>query len=901
MLMQRDSKLKRLIVALLCAAATCLGGAHAAEAELPGIDDQPDHAVRLEADGEVMTRGEGTPCTFVANAGAVLRHGTMRLVASRMVVWFSPDPGGKSVSVLVYAEGLGSADGAVTKPVQLIRGDDVQECAAVFLRLRSHASFAWDCQTVKAGAAAHSALLARAEAVTKNLTAARLWKELPAAEELPDAPEIKRLLRSNESHTFEDQVAVHLGDVRTSFGVLDLRADAAVLWYDEATGEFELYAEGDVRLSMRPSEDKPLLDLGMPIREFKAEQVYISPGMMRARATSVAMRLQAPVGAGHLVLAVRGQELQAVDGNTLTVRKFDASTCPMARPHYRISAGKARISRQGQRLPLTLQDVRLRVGERGWAALKLPFVGLDASMHSFLLRKMSLGSSGGFGFTTRTTWGPMDVVGGPPGWMEYWDVYLDHYAKRGMAVGTSVEYAFGPRDGHAGRIRGYRLRDAGDEDKETGLPVPREVRGRLHWRHRSRLAEELRLDMEYYYLSDEGFLREYFEDDFESEKPPESYALLRHLGDSSYVALLYKDRQNDFLQQLQETPSLTAAIAAVPIGRFVYEGYSAIGQYELLPPELDGMGSPTDYPELQRAHTDHRVSLPFSVGFLRLSPFVRAAGTWAEQRLDADGDFEDAEAERILHSVGGTLSATFWRTYGVKSRLLGLNRLRHIISLHAGVERISLSHDGSRRFIQMDEWDELDDEKISQIGLRNRLLTKRLLDGRWTSVDWMELDVTYVARDSDSVNTTRAADYVRANFEWRLAEWLDLHSRDNRFFVHDEARDSTNVGFGLDVLPAASLSLDYDHIEDVSRTLTAELALRLSDHYDLIVSEEYERDEEGTGESGSVETEVSLRRRLCQWALEVGVKVDEAKDDTTLMIGFGPLTGWKLFADDDRR
>jgi len=407
--------------------------------------------------------------------------------------------------------------------------------------------------------------------------------------------------------------------------------------------------------------------------------------------------------------------------------------------------------------------------------------------------------------------------------------------------------------------------------------------------------------MEYYYLSDAGFLREYFEDDFESEKAPESYALLRHLGDSSYVALLYKDRENEFLQQLKETPSLTAAFSAVPFGPLVYESQTAIGRYELLPAVLDETSPPAEYPELDRVHMDHRVSLPFSVGFLRLSPFLRAAGTWAEQRLDAAGDFEDAEAQRLLRGVGATVSATFWRTYGVTSELLDLNRLRHILSLHAGVERVSLSHDGSSRFIQMDDWDELDEEKISVLGLRNTLTTKRMRDGRWLPVDWMELDVTYVERESDSVNAMRAADYVRTNFEWRLTEWLELHSRDNRFFIHDEAQDSTNVGFGLDMLPKASLSLDYDHIADVSRTLTAELVLRLSDHYDLIVSEEYERDEEATGKSGSVETEVSLRRRICQWALEVGVKVDEAKDDTTLMIGFGPLLGWSLFADDDRR
>ena len=33
--------------------------------------------------------------------------------------------------------------------------------------------------------------------------------------------------------------------------------------------------------------------------------------------------------------------------------------------------------------------------------------------------------------------------------------------------------------------------------------------------------------------------------------------------------------------------------------------------------------------------------------------------------------------------------------------------------------------------------------------------------------------------------------------------------------------------------------------------------------------------------------------------LEVGLKMDAVDDDTTFMIGFGPLTGWSLFGGGD--
>ena len=52
------------------------------------------------------------------------------------------------------------------------------------------------------------------------------------------------------------------------------------------------------------------------------------------------------------------------------------------------------------------------------------------------------------------------------------------------------------------------------------FPLKIGIRGPILWRHRQELPYDWRLDMEYSYLSDPRFMREYFEHQFKEEKRP---------------------------------------------------------------------------------------------------------------------------------------------------------------------------------------------------------------------------------------------------------------------------------------------------------------------------------------------------------------------------------------------
>jgi len=522
--------------------------------------------------------------------------------------------------------------------------------------------------------------------------------------------------------------------------------------------------------------------------------------------------------------------------------------------------------------------------------------GLDLTQRAYLLTDYAVGGSSKFGFFMQTAWRPLDLTTKPL-WVDHWTVNLDYYSARGPAIGTELAYQFGqgewPR--HEGQINAYYINDSGDED-DTDRPVPKQSRGRVHWQHRYQANRDWRFDAEYYWLSDEGFLNEYFEDEFENEKTPESYLLARYLRDSTYVALLYKQQVNDFLTQVEQLPSVDLEVVGFPAGRLVYEGSTMLGEYDM---ELSDLLRPVppDPPSLTRAHTEHKLSLPFSIGIFRIDPFVRALATWASDSAFADGSFGDSES-RTGVGAGFMASTTFSRAFGLTSETFDLNRLRHIVIPYFGIENLSVSGADAADFIQMDTVDTIDSGTQGVVGLRQRLQTKRLVDGDWRSVNWMELDVAYVNRSSDSVFAYLDQDYIRADFDMRLTERVSLHSRDNIIGLED-LPDILNAGFTLDYLPKWLFSMDYDYITDTSSTVTGEVSYELSDRYRLLVSEQYEFDSRGQGDDANLETRVVLRRLLDQWVLDMGIHHEKANDEFAFIIAFGPK-GWGVFQDTRR-
>ena len=852
------------------------------------------HALIFHSHQTVTTWEENGVRVFVAPQGADLRQDNRTLTAPRMVVWFdrarSSQPDVKAAMVRVYAEGQ-------SEPVLVTEGEEVSRHAAALLDFTSKVSFVWDCPLRKLPRPQPSGLLAKARKLADESAIPAFWDSVPAGVEPTGFQAVTRTMQAEQVEVFWDEyTAVYIGDVHGDYGNLRVRADEAVLWYDRDRELYEIYARGDVRLMPRPGVEAPEggegLEEFMPLlRHASADELYINPMQARALATEPELRVADPRAPENAVYVVRGETAFMVDSQTLGVQKAAITTCPFARPHYQFAADRAQIVWEDPSTFVSAWDIKFQVGEEQRTLLHLPFLATDISERAYLITDVGLGSSDKFDLFLQTTWSPLDLTT-RPAWLDRWEVYLDWYTRRGPALGTEVGYEFGsgPHPLHQGTLRAYYVNDEARTD-DTDLPVPRNHRGRTHLHHRSQLNEDWRLDAEYYWLSDEGFLNEYFESEFEEGKVPESYVDLRYLRNSLYMSLLFKEQVNDFLPQLEQQPGFTAEVMGLPLGRFVYEGTLQAGTYDFEPSDLPAPPA-ADPPDLNRIHMNHRVSLPFSLGIFRLDPSVRALATWAGESAMTGGTYGGAES-RTGVGAGVTASTTLSRIYPANNRRFKLNRLRHVLIPHMGFETLSTSGAGSGDFIQMDRVDSLDSGSEARIGLRQTLQTKRLRDDRWQSVNWMELDAAYVMRSSDSVDPVQDEDFLRLDFDWLLTDHVSVHSRDN-VLAADNLPDVYNFGAAVNFLPRWLITLDYDHIEDVTSTVTATLECPLSARYRLMLLQQQELDAAGTGDQEGVRTQILLRRILHEWNLDFGIRHDATNDDFGIVFGFGPRN-WGIF------
>ena len=536
---------------------------------------------------------------FVAQGDAEIRQGHVRLSAPRMVIWFdineSSKPHVQAACLTVYAEGTGAPGEEPTIPVRLVEGDQAQSYGAVFMRFRSKQGFVWDCPQSTEGAAKDVAFFQKARIVTalaqKDFTRAVIPEEV----ELPPIEEIPQIFNADETHVFTERdeegltrvTMVHLGDVRGRYRDVDMRADAAVMWWDQRGKTFEIYARGNVRLARSPEAPAPVPDREAELPEIpeafqnlRADEVYIHPQRDRGLASEGEIRMKGETEEPWDVYVFTGQKIYLLDSDNLYFKEGSGTSCPFGDPHYRLQAERMAVSRVGESTFVTAWDTALRLGET--ERRLLPFIGLDLTRESYLLRSVEVGSSNKLGFFVRSVWRPTDLMPAPE-WIDRWEVNLDYYSDRGPAVGTDIGYDLSTAAGHrhTGDVTAYYVKDSKDTDA-TGLPVPDQNRGRFRVRHRTEWDDRWRTDIEYYYLSDAGFLDEYFEQEFEEDKLPESYIFTRYRRDSTWAGILFKQQVNDFLPQLEEKPSAEVRWIGLPLSGWVYEGGVVAGRQALV-------------------------------------------------------------------------------------------------------------------------------------------------------------------------------------------------------------------------------------------------------------------------------------------------------------------------------
>jgi hypothetical protein len=481
------------------------------------------------------------------------------------------------------------------------------------------------------------------------------------------------------------------------------------------------------------------------LRTIRADQIYYDFEGKKALALNAVMRTF-DLSRG-IPIYVRAARLRQMAANRFAAENITLTTSEFFLPQISLSASKIIIGdttsideRQGKlsdsSYDAQIQDVRFKMYDRTffyWPSVRGSLLRPDVP-----LKGVQVGHSRTFGSSLETQWYIARLLGlqEPQGTDS--TLAVDYYDKRGLGSGIEINYT---KEDYFGRLLGYIIDDHGEDrlgrhDSRKNLEPPDELRGRFKFQHRHFLPHNWQLTTEASYSSDKNFLEQYYRGEFNADKEQETIVHAKRLEDNWALSLLGKWRLNDFANTMEELPS----------AEFHWTGQSLLddkltlysdSQVSRFRQRMGSDGSPDVLQDFFTfASTRNELDMPMAVGQSKVVPFV--AGTLAYEdgsgfRTEIDGDPASPEDEVWLAEAGVRVSTpAYWKVYpDVESRLWDLNRLRHIIQ-----PRLTAVIYGQSDSV-------VEQRDILNLGVSQRLQTKRGPAEALRTVDWMRLDVDF--------------------------------------------------------------------------------------------------------------------------------------------------------------
>jgi hypothetical protein len=537
------------------------------------------------------------------------------------------------------------------------------------------------------------------------------------------------------------------------------------------------------------------------------------------------------------------------------------------------------------------------------------------------IRRVSIGKNSDFGFVTETEWYLNRLLGirEPQGVNS--SLLLDYYSKRGIGVGARIIYK---RDNYFGNIDGYIISDRGKDDlsrDRENIEPPQKLRGKFKLQHRQFMPYNWQLTLETTYLSDENYMESFNRSDFLSGKEQETLIHLKRLKDNWAFALMGKWRINDFDNTLQELPSAQYHLKAKSLFNDKLTMYhdSSLGRY------MQTIGKTRNINISQQTFTfgssRTELDMPLQLGSTKVVPF--AAGTYgyddrsgfARAPVTEAGD-EFGAKQVFIGQLGARASRQYWKVYNnVHSEFWDLNGIRHIIKPYANVSFFAESDDVVKQ------------KDIINIGLLQRLQTKRGQGEKERIVDWMRLnmDFTWVSDDESSVrrpdrllwndmfvplavfsapdilNGDLASGYrmfetygpqrdsFNADYIWRVSDTLAILS-DMNYDLQSNKVEQFNIGFSRLCLPNLSYYIGARYLRSTnvdgergSNAVTFAATYKLSPRYTITFLQQYDFDY-----GKRILSEVSLIRRYHRLYYGLTVSRDESLDRSAIVLSIWP-------------
>ncbi|HEV3257205.1 MAG TPA: hypothetical protein VG013_10020 [Gemmataceae bacterium] len=729
-------------------------------------------------------------------------------------------------------------------------------------------------------------------------------------------------------------------------GMLDIEADRLVVWtrgsfqqllnnlrgpQGHTARDLDFYLAGDVELREQN---------GTVSRTIRAEEVYYDVSRNVAVAYKADLEFKQPGLPDPLhVAAEEVQELSPTQFRAIHAEVFSSrlpsdpglkivvaeGTLDETHVPKRTIFGRQYVNRvTGQ--PET-EEQRLFRGEdmvvrlEDFPVFYFPFIQGDANDPLGPLRNIRLNYNRIFGFQALTTWNVYDLIGIDPIPGTRWDLDVDYLSARGPAVGTSYDYAgndlFGLPGKYMGLVKAYGIEDTGTDILGGGRGAndnhPTE-RGRFLWRQTQQLPDDFTLQFQISALSDQNFLEQYFQTEFERDINQETFVYLKQQRDTWAWTVLAEPRIRPWVTETEWLPRADGyLIGESPFGFLTYTNHTSAGYAQLRASNQPPPFEITDRNvNTARFDTWNELSLPFSLGPVRVVPYLVGDLTFYTEDLAGN------DRGRVYGAAGLRASMPLTRLYpDVHSDLLNLDGINHkiVASMDFYTAHSDRSHtllpqldrlnddatDQSLRDIKPlepvfnpqfgtllatsplfdpqayairrlaeDLWartDTLDTVEVVELDLRQRLQTKRGYPGAEHIVDWMTLDVSAsVFPEANRDNFGENLAFINYDWTWNIGDRTALVSTGWFDPIDNGARVFT-IGAFLNRPDRTSFYLGYRQIDPLeSKAVTAAVSYVFSPKYAVTGSSTFD-----FGTSTSLSNSLVMTRMGSDLQLSVGI------------------------------
>lgn len=736
-----------------------------------------------------------------------------------------------------------------------------------------------------------------------------------------------------------DQVTQLLADRGVVFSTLKSIStddhETAGRTFDDAIES--VYLEGDVRIIASPSSPE------RSSSTLEADRVFYEIATDRAVLTNAVIHTMDPGASIPIIMRARTiKQLSRDDNGGAEYRLKDAvlTTSSFSRPSYAVAADRTYVKQVetdqwfGTRTSFAATSSALDLW--GLPVLWLPYSGGAITERGFPLRSLDIGSSGRYGFFTRTQWGLFETIGrAPPRDLDL-SYRADYLASRGPAGGLDGEYrgwrtseTTGEPNSYFGALKSYVILDSGKDEfgaARRSIEPDDTFRGRLRWEHQQFLPDDWQVQVRSGWISDPTFLEEYFPDEYRGIDPLDSSLYVKRQRDTESVSMLVSLQPNDVVSsqefaqenlEIERFPELAYSRVGDALGdRFTFYSSDTISRLgyqrnEATFAEMGHVANPnhpyapglpvegstgTTGKWVNRGDFRQEIAAPFTIDRYRVQPYVMARYTGYDNSPD------DSSVNRVASGVGMRVSTQLWQTHdSVESEIWDVHRLRHVIEPELHVFGSASGTDRDEVYVFDEPIDQINDITAMQVAVRQRWQTKRGGPGRWHNVDFFTFnaDGTFYGNKPDdefrepvgfrglffpsAPETSIVRDALNLEQTWRISN-STLFIADQQYNLDESQMATHSVGVAVRRGSRMTYYVGDRYINELNSNIVSfVMNYELSTRYTLGLNQSYD-----FGEDQGVTSRVSAVRRFDRFSLIATMSFDDRTGDTGFFVSVRP-------------